>query len=78
MNRKRQIMNHLTIKDCDDQLKALKAASVSLRNASSVSYMLGADLDFLEQLDVAHGALFDQIGHVEEIRAQVHRSLVPC
>ncbi len=78
MNRKRQIMNQITIQDCDDQLKALKAALVSLKNASNVSYMNGADLDFLEQLDVAHRALFDQIGHVEEIRAQVHRSLVPC
>lgn len=68
-------MLHQNITDCKDELNALEKARAAISLVIGKSYMCGADLKFLEQLDKANQAVFDRIAYVQEVKAHCHRKL---
>lgn len=71
MNRKRQIMNYIELTDCERELKSLQNAAAAIRTASHTSYGCGADLSFVEGLDVALDSIRARIQEVEKIETHI-------
>jgi len=64
-----------TIEDCKSELKSLANAREALRTAGYNGYTYGADLEYLDGLDITIQIISKRMAYLEKVKAHCHRKL---